>query len=234
MTAPADYPNYYWPGDPRDRPPRYWPETEPTLRLPVVDVPSATITNSDALRARARHRAAQRSRSQARWDLLAQVLSYLCFAGILVCLVGFAVGAILLAVSVADRDGAIPAPEPTTVASLTLPSMPSTAYPLLGGVALDTTTTAPAATARATQRPTTTNTTPAAVHEAPAPTTTSPPAAGTTTATVTAPPATEPATTATSPSSTAPPPTPAPTDPPPPTDLSTTSTTTEPATTATA
>lgn len=187
-------------------------DTEPTLRLPVVDVPSATITNSDALRARAAHRARQQTASQRRWDLLARILSYLCFAGILGLLIGAIGAAIALALTMADQDGAIPAPDSTT-ASLTLPSMPSTAYPLLGGV-----------TAAATAPPSTTRPRPTPTPARSASTTTPAPA----TTGTTQPPVTATSTTG-APSTTAaptdPPSTPAPTD--------TTTPTTDPSTTAT-
>lgn len=233
MTAPADYPNYYWPGDPRDRPPRYWPETEPTVRIPVVNVPSATITNSHALRARAAQRTRQRTRTQKRWDLLAQVLSYLCFAGILVCLVGISVAGVLLALSMADDQTAVPLPD-TTIASVT--SLPTLTVPgaMLGGVtAASTTSTAAARPTTGTQptQPTTTAPTtattaaeaPTTARHTPTPTTSTPTPSPTTVASTTTTTTTAPVTTVTT---AAPSTTPQPTDPP------TTTAVTEPAPTA--
>ena len=180
-------------------------DTEPTIRLPVVDVPSAVIT-TDLHIARARTSTARRARIQRRWDLLAQVLSYLLFGGTLGLLIGICGALFALALSMADHDhdGAVPAPDSTTstAAALTLPSMPPTAYPLLGGVAAAPSTTRPAAT-RATQRPTSTAQATASA-QAPTPTT-----AATQPATTAPPPATEPATTtSTVATTTAPPPPP--------------------------
>lgn len=195
-------------------------DTEPTTRLPVVDVPSAVITTEHHI-ARARANSARRARIQRRWDLLARILSYLLFGGTIGLLIGICGALFALALSLADQDGAVPAPESTTTASLTtLPSMPSTAYPLLGGITAAAT--APPTTTR--PRPTPTPARPASTTT-PAPVTTGttqPPATATST---TGAPSTTAAPTTTTPPPTDPPSTPAPTD--------TTTPTTDPSTTAT-
>ncbi len=179
-------------------------DTEPTIRLPVVDVPSAVIT-TDLHIARARAVSAHRARIQRRWDILARILSYLCFAGILGLLIGICGALFALALTMADQDAA-PTPEPVTTASVTtLPSMPPTAYPLLGGVTAAAT--APPSTTR--PRPTPTTARPATTIPAPSATVPAPPPAA---AITTATPSTTAAPTTTTPPPTDPPSTPAPTD----------------------
>lgn len=198
-------------------------DTEPTSRLPVVDVPSAVIT-TDLHIARTRANSARRARAQRRWDILGRVLSYLFFGGTLGLLIGICGTLFALALSLADHDSTIPAPEPTTTAAAitTLPSMPPTAYPLLGGVTAAAT--APPSTTR--PRPTPTTARPARTTvPAPATTPTAHPPPAATTSIVTSSTTTTPSTT-TAPAPTDPPSTPAPTDPTPaPTDPSTTTTT---------
>lgn len=191
-------------------------DTEPTIRLPVVDVPSAVITTEHRI-ARAQHQASQRARSQARWDRLAQLLSYLCFGGILILLVGITVTGIFLVLSLRGDQTAVPLPEPPVASVTSLPTL-TVPGPVLGGVTAASTTTTPKAAKPTTTAPVRSTTTPPPATTArptPAPTTTVP-----------AP--TPSPTTAASITTTAVPSTPAPTEPP------TTTASTEPATTTTA